>query len=72
MTQLQLELFIESREDILSREIEELKNKLEKQRKSLHAKNSNLEKMILENRHELETLKQAIIKNTLIFSDRLV
>lgn len=66
-TQLELPLLHEDPEVKHKREIEELKLSLEKNRKSLHAKHSMLNKMYLEIKHELDLLKSAICKNSAEF-----
>lgn len=59
---IQLLLFPETEEEILRREIQDVKQSLDKQRKKLFAENSALKKMMLEVRYELETFKSAICK----------
>jgi hypothetical protein len=66
-TQLELPLLQEPPEVRHKREIEELKLSLERNRKSLHAKHSALNKMYLEIKHELDLLKSAICKNSAEF-----
>lgn len=63
-TQLELPLLQEPPEVRHKREIEELKLSLERNRKSLHAKHSSLNKLYIEVKHELEVLKAAICKNS--------
>lgn len=63
-TQLELPYLHEPPEIKQQREIEQLKASLEKNRKSLHAKHSALNKAYLEIKHELDMLKAAICKNT--------
>lgn len=67
-TQLELPYLQESPEIKHKREIEQLRISLEKNRKSLHAKHSSLNKLYIEVKHELETLKAAICKNTMEFN----
>jgi septin family protein len=59
----QLEFFPISSEERFDQKVKEFKETLDKIRKSLFHRNSQLEKELSETRHELETLKQAICKN---------
>lgn len=56
----QLLLFCDSEEEQLRREVDRLRDQCDRLRKSLHAKHGRLEKMLEENRHELESIKRAI------------
>jgi hypothetical protein len=62
-TQLELPCLEEPQEIRHKREIEQLRISLEKNRRSLHAKHSSLNKLYIEVKHELEVLKAAICKN---------
>lgn len=59
---LQLQLFPEPTEEIQERKILELEERHEKLRKSLHARNSMLQKEVKELRSEVEFLKGHICK----------
>jgi septation ring formation regulator EzrA len=56
----QLLLFQEKTEEKLLREIENLKQQNEKNRKSLHAKHGRLEKMYMELSHRFQHMEAAI------------
>ena len=58
----QLCLLEETPEEILNRKFNELKLSAEKNRKSLHAKNSELKKELHELKHEVKTLIQALCR----------
>ncbi len=58
----QMALFADPKEDRLEREVENLRAQLERNRKSLHAKNGELMKLYLEQKRELEILKSAICR----------
>lgn len=60
----QLCLLEETTEEKLERKINEMKLSAEKNRKSLHAKNSQLNKELQEVKHELKTLIQALCRTT--------
>jgi uncharacterized protein YdcH (DUF465 family) len=63
MTALQLDLFIPYDENTLLRqEISDIKESMNKQRKSLFAKHNDLAKMIIELKEEVYALKQSQIK----------
>lgn len=62
MTEYQLELLLESREDRLEREVKTLREQCDKVRKSQFAKISELKKLNDETRYELETIKMALCK----------
>ncbi len=61
----QLQFFEESNEEKLRKELQEIKIKTEKMRKSLHAKHGELMKLYLEQKNELEMLKYALCKNSM-------
>lgn len=62
----QLLLFQESREEKLEREVKNIREHCEKVRKSQYAKLGELKKLYLENKYELDTLKAAICKTTVV------
>ncbi len=66
MGSIQLLLFPETKEEELERRLEDLKRQTDKMRKALFARHGELMKLYLEQRHELETLKEAICKNSMI------
>lgn len=59
---VQLMLFEETQEEKLHKRMQELEDKLDRQRKGQFAKIGALAKMYDETRHELEMLKVAICK----------
>lgn len=60
----QLLLFPEEPHVRQKREIDSLRDQLEKNRRSLHAKHGQLAKLYSEVKHELDCLKSAICKNS--------
>lgn len=62
MTEYQLELLLESREDRLEREVKMLREQCDKVRRSQFAKLSELKKQNDEVKYELENLKLALCK----------
>ena len=59
---IQLELFPETPEQRLSREVDRLRGSLDKMRKSLHAKNGELSKHYSELKHKMEVLERDICR----------
>jgi molybdopterin-biosynthesis enzyme MoeA-like protein len=59
----QLLFFQESKEEKLAREVQRLKEQADKVRKGLYAKHGELMKLYLEQKHELEVLKQALCRS---------
>ena len=62
MKEIQLLLIPESNEERLERQIQELKDQVDKVRKGQYAKIGALAKMYQETKFELETLKECICK----------
>lgn len=61
--EFQLSLFPETREEMLERELYELKTYVNKLRKSQYAKIGELQKISIQNRHDLDLLISNICKN---------
>jgi len=64
MGEVQLLLFEETKEEELERKVDDLKRQTDKMRRALFARHGELMKLYMEQRHELETLKAAICKNS--------
>lgn len=62
MSTTQLLLFEESKEEELERLLHHLEKQMSNLRRGLFARNSELVKMYLENKYELETLKREMCK----------
>lgn len=62
----QLDLFPESREEKLMREIEELRHSADKSRKSQFAKINELKKMCHDTKNRLDILESAICKKEFV------
>lgn len=62
MSAQQLMLFEETKEDELERLLHHLEKQVTNLRRGLFARNSELVKMYLENKYELETLKRDMCK----------
>lgn len=60
----QLLLFQETREEKLEREVRKLRDQCEKVRKSQYAKLSELKKLYIDQKHEIDTLKAAMCRST--------
>lgn len=61
---MQLLLFEESKEKKLEREVQKLREQSEKVRKSLFAKYGHLYKLYLDQKYEMDTLKEAMCRYT--------
>ncbi len=63
MNGTQLLFFEETEQDVLRREMQEIRQSLDKIRKGQYAKIGQLAKMYQETHHELETLKAAMCRS---------
>lgn len=62
----QLSLFEESLDQKFERELNNLKGQYEKMRKTFFAKHSELMKLCLDQKHELDTLRTALCHNSIL------
>jgi len=65
MAAKQLVLFDETEEELLRREVQELRSQCDRLRKGLHAKHASLEKKYLDLTFEFESFKQLLCKGQL-------